>query len=342
MFNSALVLGYGSIGKRHVQYLNLICDLIDIVDLNDKTHDDLKNQHLNFHRSLNSFSSKVNLNSVAVISNWGPDHLDSLKECITLGFKNIVLEKPMVSSLNNLFELKSLVYEHKLKVAVNQGWHYQDYAMKINSLAHKYLLGSPKSIWVNGGARCISTAGSHIIHLSSQIFKSKPVEFMGHGKSSFINPRNPNLSYYEGVFSVLYANGERLGINYTNNSSLSGDVQIFWQESVGNFVDERFIHLASRDPNREFKHQITRYGKPELILNPKFDLAEAANGVSNFKYIYEKLYQNNIFDSLATFDKHFESNLTMLLLLASSKIGKIIKSVEDVPKDILNYDFRIS
>jgi hypothetical protein len=32
----------------------------------------------------------------------------------------------------------------------------------------------------------------------------------------------------------------------------------------------------------------------------------------------------------------------MLLLLASSKIGKIIKSVEDVPKDILNYDFRIS
>ncbi len=51
---------------------------------------------------------------------------------------------------------------------------------------------------------------------------------------------------------------------------------------------------------------------------------------------------NGIFIEQGNFGKHFESNLTMLLLLASSKIGKIIKSVEDVPKDILNYDFRIS
>jgi hypothetical protein len=85
----------------------------------------------------------------------------------------------------------------------------------------------------NGGARCISTAGSHIIHLANQLFASSPLIISGLGRSDSINPRNASLSFYEGVFSFSYPGNQMLSITYSNGSSVAGDVLIFWKDAIG-------------------------------------------------------------------------------------------------------------
>jgi predicted dehydrogenase len=50
-----------------------------------------------------------------VVSNWGPDHFETIEYVIKKGYKQIIIEKPVVCSLNELGNLVKLIKSNNIK-----------------------------------------------------------------------------------------------------------------------------------------------------------------------------------------------------------------------------------
>ena len=168
-----VIVGCGSIGRRHLEHVRNFATKIIIIDpvfpeqLLDKT---VQDPLIEWHSELETISSLEFMDvDIGVVANWGPDHFNTIKTLIEFGITRIVLEKPMVCSIANLDSLLNIVQEKKIHIVVNQGWHYIQLAERINKLATEVELGPIAMINATGGARCISTAGSHVIHLAHML-----------------------------------------------------------------------------------------------------------------------------------------------------------------------------
>ena len=101
-----VIVGCGSIGKRHLEHVRNFASKIIIVDpiFPDQVIDnEVKNQQIEWCAEIENVPTlNFNETDVGVIANWGPDHFNTFKKLIELGFTRIVLEKPMVCSIANL------------------------------------------------------------------------------------------------------------------------------------------------------------------------------------------------------------------------------------------------
>lgn len=344
MFNRAVIVGCGSIGSSHAKSLSKISQEVHIVDPKF-----VNTNILDFEFSATSIVSNLSelkfspeIMDIVVISNWGPDHWETINHAANLGFTRFVLEKPMTSSMTDLLSLKTLVIEKKLDVVVNQGWASEKLGLRIVRIGEEMGLGAPVAIWVNGGARCISTAGSHVIHLASTIFGGQPDSVFGFGESDPINPRDSKLSYFDGTYSVKFRDNCSLGINYTNRSSISGNIEIYWKEARAQLVDSAQIEISRRPTNREYKDIITRYGPADdEIFSGKLPLLVGQAEISPAT-LYMKLIEEDSDSLRLEFLDHLISNEILLRLLISSTLGRQISMDERFSEEVLAIDFRIS
>jgi predicted dehydrogenase len=341
MFKNAVVVGYGSIGKRHAAHLLSISEKVYIYDP-VKRVDEFESTGLHFLSNLTEKSIYPDPQDIAIIANWGPDHLASFEICVGLGFSNFVLEKPLTSSLADLYKLRALIANRKLNVIVKQGWESEKIGSRIRNLGFQLNLGEPVAMFVSGGARCISTAGSHNIHLASTVFDSLPNEVMGHLKNDYINPRNSTLSYIEGTCSILFEKNQRLSMSYSNRSSVQGKVEIYWKEAFGEFIDESKIKIFERNKNRAFANTITRYGPAEeLVWNDK-PPSEKPFSVSSLEKLYQEFSTLISSEFQLKFERHFFSNEALLRALISSAQGKVIRMNDSLDEAWSSMDFKIS
>jgi hypothetical protein len=248
----------------------------------------------------------------------------------------------MVSRFSGLQRLEELIMSNNISVVVNQGWHYVRLAERINSLADSYGLGRPAAVWVTGGARCASTAGSHIIHFTNRLFSNSPAEVSAHGHSDLINPRSQDLAYIEGVFSVEYTSGQRLGISYTNDSSILGNVVILWRDAEALVIGEEEIQLSRRNPNRSFSNVITRYGATDEILFTGIPPYDSKEDSDYFGALFHALSSQTIEASRKDFKTHVESCKTLLYLLLSMRRRRTIEMTEEITAEEFDFEFNIS
>lgn len=98
--STALVVGYGSIGERH-------CDILEQLGFSTAI---ISRRNIENKRCFNSIKDALKYIQAdyIVIANETSEHLNSLKEIDTLGFKgNVLIEKPIFSSSQKL-ELKNI------------------------------------------------------------------------------------------------------------------------------------------------------------------------------------------------------------------------------------------
>ena len=107
VWGKVVVIGYGSIGKRHVAALIDKSQEIWIVDPRDISNEVPPN--VISTDSLKSVRFTPDKESLAVVANWGPDHITTVESLAKNGFRNIILEKPMVTSLRALEFLSELL-----------------------------------------------------------------------------------------------------------------------------------------------------------------------------------------------------------------------------------------
>jgi hypothetical protein len=343
-FNKVVIIGYGSIGKKHAHFLEPLCKTLILVDpnftntyaINRTTHF----QNVETYDDISHVPYNFEFNDVVIIANWGPDHLSTLQFVARKGANQIVLEKPCADSLQELDEIWQLNIDHNLKIAVNQGWYYINLGSRINKLSTSLGLGQIFSIWISGGARCLSTAGSHWVNLTNQIFNSNPLEINGHGSIHKINPRSTHLAYVEGVFSYLYPNNKRLSISLTNSSSISGQINILWKNAAGT-LDEEDIVIKNRN-SAEVMPQITRYGQPTETVFKGLVPFESFNSRTQMQGLYESFKNLSPDDHNKNLKRHLDSTRAILLSLVSSESRKTIGFKSSIEPEFYNKKFLIS
>lgn len=344
MFKRVVLIGFGSIGKRHALGVSQICESMIIVDPNSMAFVLLPDELPPYTQlsSILDLQSSISSDDLVIVANWGPDHLRTIQECVRLGYRNFVIEKPITSSLSDLEKLRKLIKDNSLRVVVNQGWGAQQLGERIRDLGLTLGLGEPVSVWVTGGARCASTAGSHYIHLASRILNEDPVTVMAHGMSSNINPRGDHLSYFDGVYSVVYKFGKRFSMSFSNMSSIEGDVRILWRDASGEFFSSGDITITGRVPDREYARIVTRYGLPTLKLFSGTPPTSKDFTNDGFLDLYNLIYTSSIEELDELFERHALSNEILLKLLVSNEIRRQVDLTEELSKELTMMDFRIS
>jgi len=339
-----ILVGCGSIGKRYLlEILELSLECIVVDPKNDLMLEyDLRSRIGFTHvKSLKDTPNDfITDNTTVIIANWGPNHFDTFIYFMKLGIHKFIIEKPIVSKLKDLNELEKLVLKNKLVVVVNQGWSAVYLSDRILKLADQFSLGVLQMVNVNGGARCMSTAGSHYIHLASTLLKSDFFRLASTLNSKNINPRASHLSFFDGNLAIEYCNQKYFSMQFSNNSSVQGGVLLYWAEAVGELIDQN-LTIKMLNPDRDFKGIVTRYAQPERILSNgivSYFEFDAANEFKNLLSHSTLKHSETILD----FQNHIQSNRILLYGLIANKLNKNLFYNSSIPIKYKLMDFKIS
>jgi predicted dehydrogenase len=333
-----LLIGLGSIGRKHLSALNHYYPYSEIFVVDPAYPPGRQTYNSVTFMVSKEIPASSSVNDVAIVANWGPDHFKSFLSLVEAGFKRILVEKPLADSLYELEKIREICFQENIILSVNHSWHFESLASRILSISDSLGLGAPVMLIANGGARCISTAGSHIIHLANQLFASSPLTISGLGRSDFINPRNASLSFYEGVFSFSYPGNQMLSITYSNSSSVAGDVLIYWKDAIGYLKDDE-VEIYERPRNRDFAEITTRYGEPtELVFKSIIpDLEDRL-----YRDVYDFLVKARFSDSTKNLNEHLMSSQALIQALIASELGIHTSSTMVHSDDITRIKFGIS
>ncbi len=113
---NVLIVGYGSIAKKHINALNAIADNFTIYALRRKK-ENLEN--ITEITSLTEINSKLDF---AIISNPTALHFETIKSLVHLSIP-LFIEKPVINNLENAKELLDILDNHKTYIACNLRFH---------------------------------------------------------------------------------------------------------------------------------------------------------------------------------------------------------------------------
>jgi predicted dehydrogenase len=339
-FNNSIIVGYGSIGKKHAEYLKSVSNCLHIIDPKYSLSSSNQINPIKAFKSFSELKIELSDNDVAVVSNWGPDHFETVEKIAKIGITQIILEKPCVDSLEEIDLIRNLAEKFSLKISVNQGWYYLELGKRIVRLGEKLKLGLPVAIWFTGGARCLSTAGSHWVSLANEIFSSAPSQIIADANSDSINPRSENLSFIEGIFSFKYSEGKRLGICLTNKSAIEGKLEIYWRNAIGVLEDE-IIQIYLGNQSEEDK-RITSYVKANTLIY-KGNVPES-DDTSKFgmQSLYNSFLEHDTSKFYTKLNHHLLTTKSIILALIASETREHLNFDSKVDRHLYKKKYRIS
>lgn len=143
-----LVVGYGSIGKRHIENLSKFVDVEIIVCTKGKYDNFLKKKKCKKISSLNSMKEKPH---AAIICNVTSEHMKTAIKLANLGI-NILIEKPLSNSLKNLKKLQDITNQKKIIAHVGNVLRFHPCIKKVKEIIDNKELGKILSVYVENGS----------------------------------------------------------------------------------------------------------------------------------------------------------------------------------------------
>jgi predicted dehydrogenase len=133
-----LIIGLGSIGKKHLKWLDEFNFQLYIIDPNPNTREYLSSSKLKskyvYLSNIEEFR-KMNINPYAsIISNLGPQHAQSFRDVIGFGCKKILIEKPITSKIKDLREIINLTKKNKVNLRTNFPWFNSGFMCKFEKI----------------------------------------------------------------------------------------------------------------------------------------------------------------------------------------------------------------
>ena len=317
---SFLLIGLGSIGKTHLRHILGYSGGVSVIDPNSDVFKYLQVQNLTSRvEYFSNFESYKPSESpeIGIVANWGPDHFAAIKDLIKLGVKKLLIEKPLVSKLEDLYELKDLVSDIDVKIISNMPLSQGPLANTVQQLQLNKKLGEVQTILVSGGAKCLVTNGIHYIGLASRIFQSFPVKVLSSIENHPINPRSKGFVFAEGNSHWNYGNGKNLLISFSNNSHVQLTISIIFQ--FGKMVIEEDLAtvfcISEADREKIDKPVRTFYAREILETFEPYHFSNGLDGLGN---LYAQIHSSDD-GCWKDFEHGFKATEAVIGMLISSE-----------------------
>lgn len=226
LMRTGLLVGLGSIGKRHCIELKKYVDKLIVIEPTKAPMNSILDSINNYewYESWSHFVAKCDFSKtvfeVVVLSNWAPDRWEYVDRISSLQFKRILLEKPIASKLIDLAKIEEVLRKKSVSAAVNFHLRYSMLPTHLRNLADEFNLGEVIKIVEFGGAKCFAANGVHWIDFACTIFNELPKQVSAQINFQPINPRSNTLLFSEGEASWYFKNQKSLTIVYSNQSSI--------------------------------------------------------------------------------------------------------------------------
>lgn len=329
--SKALLVGCGSIGKKHLQELLPVFDSVTVVDINNEALEWAKNEGAaDTHNFLEAVESEIASApfDIAVVANWGPDHVKTIRQLLSYGQKNFVAEKPLADSIDDVRAIGAEVRGAGGKLWINLTRRFSGLQSGINGVAAEYQLGELVAINVIGGARCFATNGIHYLDFANFMFGSRPLSVMADLDTQNINPRHEDLAFYEGTAVYTYSNRRRFSIALSNQSSVNEYAQLLWRDAEGVLSPNGDFVLRLRNQAEIDQYpSITRTGNAvNEIFRGNFWLNQ--NGLTGMAALYQTVLSGDDSAHGSAPDPAFTAEDLLAALISSEKGARLNIPVE--------------
>lgn len=263
MSKSALLVGCGSIGKKHFQEMLSKFDHIMVVDISTEALAWAQSEAqaagqgqahtaatVSVAQTLDEAIANIETNGpfdIATVANWGPDHVPTIRALQAVGQKNFVVEKPLADSIADARDILAEVQRAGGKLFINLTRRYSGLPAGILAKAAEFNLGELQGVTVTGGARCIATNGIHYLDLATVLFGASPVSVTADLATQNINPRHESLAFYEGSVNYNYPGGKRFSCVFLNQSAVTENVRFYWRNAEGEMLPNGDFQLRLRN-----------------------------------------------------------------------------------------------
>lgn len=267
-----LLVGYGSIGRRHAEVLNEMFESLVIVDSDESARERAATAmpSARILENLQSLDPRLvdPKSVVAVIATWGPSHAELFHQLVDRGVRRILCEKPLAASVSDASSMVRRAKSDGVSLGVHHFIRFTGFAAALRSYALQHKLGEPVSVVVEGGAACLVTNGIHFIDFASALFGTVPQRVVGTARGEALNPRSRDLMLYGGTAIWTFPAGQEAVISLSNRSSVSLKARIYYRDAVAETdSDIGVVTIRRRDRAAvERFPAVTRTGPPGEIL----------------------------------------------------------------------------
>ena len=270
MPTTGLLVGAGSIGKRHAKVMADRYSILHVVDPSEQsrawaseTFGSLAVTHGNLDGALRQIGSA---DVTAVVATLGPLHRENVSRLIDHGVRRIYCEKPFASSIEDGHHLAELADRTSTRVIVGLQRRYSTLVDQILQFGRDHLGGDPVSIVGHGGAQCLITTGMHWVDLAVDLFRGFPSAVSGLGSADRMNPRGTDLDVWQGTAVWQFSSGRLLTLTYSNHTSVDGFLSIYCPRGRVDICPDGVIRAFRRDDAEvECDPRITRTGEAVVV-----------------------------------------------------------------------------
>ena len=162
MPTTGLLVGAGSIGKRHAKVMADRYSILHVIDPSEQSRawaSETFGSQAVTHGNLDGALRQIGSADVtAVVATLGPLHRENVSRLIDHGVRRIYCEKPFASSIEDGHHLAELAEHTSTRVIVGLQRRYSTLVDQILQFSRHHLGGEPVSIVGHGGAQCRTQA----------------------------------------------------------------------------------------------------------------------------------------------------------------------------------------
>jgi predicted dehydrogenase len=231
-----VLIGYGSVGRRHARALADVTEEVVVVD----TKETARAQATQDHPAARVITDLTELDArgfpwkaaVAVIATWGPSHAAIFHALADRGVRHVLCEKPLAASVADAEDMVRRAADEGIVLGVNHTLRHAGLADALARYAGEADLGEPLAVVVDGGANCLVTNGLHWIDFASQVFGAPPLSVVGTVRGELGNPRSPDLRLYGGAAVWTFEGDRTAVIAFSNGSSVDSTTRVYYRNAV--------------------------------------------------------------------------------------------------------------
>jgi predicted dehydrogenase len=249
---TGLLLGYGSVGRRHARTLAALTPRLAIVEAAPAARADAEATYPGAQvverLEMLDQARPDWAGSVGVIATWGPSHAEFFHALADRGVRRILCEKPMAASVSDAEGMVTRAEDEGIVLGVHHYLRYAGVVPALRACFEEHALGDPVAVVVEGGAACLLTNGIHWLDFAVELFGAPPVRVVSTAAGEPLNPRSPDLRLYGGTAIWSFEGGREAVISLSNRSSVSLSTRIYLRDAVAELDGDLNLVLRRRDP----------------------------------------------------------------------------------------------